>query len=217
MTPSPMTPDEFVDFYGQQRASAILRTPHAAAVVPAMDAAVRAGFRVCEFTLNTPDALAAIARLCETQPDVVVGAGTVLTCDDARAAVEAGASFLVSPVVDEEVIECALSLGVAVMPGTATPTEMLRAHRAGAQLIKVFPAPPSGPATIQACLGPLPFLRLVPTSGVDLDNAGQYLAAGAHALGWVAPLFRPEWMAAGNFEAIETRARACLERCAGTA
>lgn len=215
MTPSPMTPDEFVDFYGQQRASAILRTPHASAVGPAMDAAVRAGFRICEFTLNTPDALGAITRLREAQPDVVVGAGTVLTCDDARAAVEAGASFLVSPVVDEEVIECAHSLGVAVMPGTATPTEMLRAHRAGAQLIKVFPAP-LGPAAIRACLGPLPFLRLVPTSGVDLDNAGEYLAAGAHALGWVAPLFRPEWMVAGNFDAIETRARACLERCAAT-
>jgi len=215
MTPSPMTPDEFVDFYGQQRASAILRTPHASAVVPAMDAAVRAGFRVCEFTLNTPDALAAIANLCETQPSVVVGAGTVLTCDAARAAVQAGASFLVSPVVDEEVIECAHSLGVAVMPGTATPTEMLRAHRAGAQLVKVFPAP-IGPAAIKACLGPLPFLRLVPTSGVDLDNAGEYLAAGAHALGWVAPLFRPEWMANGDFDAIEAQARACLECCSAT-
>ena len=210
-----MAPDEFVDFYGRQRASAILRTPHGSAAGPAMDAAVRAGFRVCEFTLNTPDALAAITHLCETQPDVVVGAGTVLTCDDARAAVQAGASFLVSPVVDEEVIECAHSLGVAVMPGTATPTEMLRAQRAGAQLIKVFPAPASGPAAIRACLGPLPFLRLVPTSGVELDNAGEYLAAGAHALGWVAPLFRPEWLASGDFDAIEAQARACLA-CSST-
>ena len=81
MSPSPMAPDEFVDFYGRQRASAILRTPHGSAAGPAMDAAVRAGFRVCVFTLNTPDALAAITHLCETQPDVVVEIGSALFMD----------------------------------------------------------------------------------------------------------------------------------------
>lgn len=204
-----MKPDEFVDLLGAVRASAILRTDVEEAAAPAMEAAVRGGFRVIEFTLTIPGVLDRIAEFSR-RDGLVVGAGTVLTIEDARAAVEHGARFLVSPVVDEAVIEEAARLGVAVMPGTHTPTEMLRAHRAGAQLQKLFPAPGLGPAYVSACLGPLPDLRIVPTNGVDVENAAAWLRAGAHALGFVAPLFEAAEVRAGAVDAIEARARRLL-------
>lgn len=209
-----MSPDAFVALFGRRKASAILRTSDEAAAGPAMEAAVRAGFRIVEFTLTTPGVHDRIAEFA-ARDGLVVGAGTVLTVDDARGAVEAGARFLVSPVVDEAVIEEALRLGVAVMPGVHTPTEMLRAHAAGAHLQKLFPAPGLGPAYVQACLGPLPFLKIVPTNGCDAQNAGAWLAAGAHALGFVAPLFDAHEVLAGEVDRIEARARALLRAVGG--
>ena len=204
-----MQPDEFVQFFGAQKASAILRTTIEDAAAPAMEAALKAGFKVIEFTLTTPGALDLIGEFSR-RDGIVVGAGTVLTPQEARATVEAGAQLLVSPVVDPAVIETAAGLGVAMMPGTHTPTEMLEAHRAGAQLQKLFPAPGIGPAYVHACLGPMPFLRIVPTSGVDESNAAAYLEAGSFAVGFVAPLFDPQDMAAGRFDRIEQRGRALL-------
>jgi len=209
-----MKPDEFVAFLETTRCSAILRTDVAEAAAPAMEAAVRGGFRVIEFTLTIPGVLERIAEFSHRE-GVVVGAGTVLTVEQARAAVESGARFLVSPVVDEAVIEEAARLGVAVMPGTHTPTEMLRAHAAGAQLQKLFPAPGLGPAYVRACLGPLPFLRIVPTNGVNAENAAAWLSAGAHALGFVAPLFDAEEVRSGRADLIEARARRLLAAVAG--
>ncbi len=205
-----MTPDDFVGFLKNHRASAILRTSCAEAARPAMEAAVRGGFRIVEFTLTTPGALELIEEFAG-RDGLVVGAGTVLSVEQAKAAVDRGASFLVSPVVDEKVIETAGALGVAVMPGTHTPTEMLRAHRAGAPLQKLFPAPGIGAAYVKACLGPMPFLRIVPTAGVDQSNAAAYLAAGAFAVGFVAPLFDPQEIAAGRFAGIQERARSLLQ------
>jgi 2-dehydro-3-deoxyphosphogluconate aldolase/(4S)-4-hydroxy-2-oxoglutarate aldolase len=132
--------------------------------------------------------------------------------EDAEAAVRAGAKFLVSPVVDEVVIEKAASLGVAMMPGTHTPTEMWKAHQAGASLQKLFPAPGIGPSFVRATLGPMPFLNVVPTSGVDESNVADWLAAGAHAVGFVTPLFQPADIEAGRFDAIEERGRSMLRR-----
>ncbi|MDJ0522806.1 MAG: 2-dehydro-3-deoxyphosphogluconate aldolase [Planctomycetota bacterium] len=205
-----MTPDAFVELFGREKASAILRTSEEAAAAPAMDAAVRAGFRVVEFTLTTPGVYDRIAEFSR-RDGLVVGAGTVLTVEDARAAVEHGARFLVSPVVDEAVIEEAARLGVAVMPGVHTPTEALRAHRAGAQLQKLFPAPGLGPDFVKACLGPLPFLKIVPTNGCDAENAGAWLSAGAYALGFVAPLFHAAEVLEGRVDLIEARARKLLQ------
>ena len=133
----------------------------------------------------------------------------------AQKSVEAGARFLVSPVVDEAVIGAANELGVASMPGTHTPTEMLRAHRAGAQLCKLFPAPAGGPAWLRSVLGPMPYLKIVPTNGVDELNAGEWIAAGAYAAGFVAPLFVASDIAAGRWDAIEERARRCLAAVSG--
>lgn len=208
-----MHPAAFVNLLGRLRASAILRTSIEDAAAPAMDAAIRGGFRVVEFTLNTPGALERIGEFSR-RDDVVVGAGTVLTVDDARAAVRAGARFLVSPVVDAEVIEEAAALGVCAMPGCQSPTELLLAHRAGAPLQKLFPAQAGGPDWVRACLAPLPFLRIVPTNGVTAENAKAFLDAGCVAVGFVAPLFDATDLAERRFDRIADRARALLARIA---
>ena len=194
-----------LEILAAERCSAILRTPHAEAVEPAMRAAVDGGFRVIEFTLNTPGALDQIANF-SAQENLLVGAGTVLTIDDAKAARDAGARFLVSTVVDEAVIRWTVEQGLVCIPGTFTPTEMLTAHQAGAQIVKLFPAPPSGPDWLRACLGPLPFLRIFPTNGVTQDNAAQWLQAGAFGVGFVGCLFEGEDMQNGRFESIRERA-----------
>ena len=204
-----MTPDEFVAFLGESRASAILRTGSRGAAEAAMEAAVRGGFRVIEFTLTTPGALDLIADFAG-RPGLVVGAGTVLTPDEARSATAAGSRFLVSPVVDEAVIEEGRRLGLAVMPGAHTPTELMRAHRGGAPLQKLFPAPASVPQFIGSVLGPLPFLRIVPTNGVDANNAAACLEAGAFAVGFTTALFDADDIAQHRFERIEERARGLL-------
>mgnify|MGYP002623485928 CR=1 FL=1 len=202
-----MSEEPFLEILARERASAILRTGDEAVARRAMRAAVEGGFRVIEFTLTTPGALKLIAEFA-AEPNLVVGAGTVLTVEQAEQAVEAGARFLVSPVVDEAVIIRAASLGAAAMPGCATPTEMLRAHNGGAALQKLFPEPGTGPAWVKQTLGPLPFLRIVPTSGVTLENAAAYLAAGAFAIGFVNSLFDPADLAAARFEAVRERAAA---------
>ena len=204
-----MIPDRLVARLGEVRASAILRCPSRQAAASAMEAAVRGGFRIVEFTLTIPGALDLVEEFSR-RPELIVGAGTVLTPDEARAAVKRGAQFLVSPVMDQEVVAAGLSAGVAVIPGCHTPTEMLAAHRAGAPLQKLFPAPGIGPAYIRACLGPLPFLRIVPTHGIDAANARAWLDAGAYAIGFTQALFDAEEIKAGRFDRIEERARALL-------
>lgn len=205
-----MTVSDFVEALGRERCLAVLRTSVKDAAGPAMAAALDAGFRIGEFTLNTPGALELITEFSR-RDDVVIGAGTVLTSEDVAGAIAAGARFLVSPVVDVGLIREAAEANVTMIPGTHTPTEMLKAHDAGAPLQKLFPAPGTGPAYVKACLGPMPFLRIVPTSGVDGANAAQYLDAGAFAVGFVAPLFEPTVVADRNFEAIGERARELLE------
>ncbi len=209
-----MKPESFVELFGQEKASAILRTDDAEKAALAMEAAVRGGFRIIEFTLTIPGVFD-LVRDFARRDGLVVGIGTVMDATQAQKSVEAGARFLVSPVVDEAVIGAANELGVASMPGTHTPTEMLRAHRAGAQLCKLFPAPAGGPAWLRSVLGPMPYLKIVPTNGVDELNAGEWIAAGAYAAGFVAPLFVASDIAAGRWDAIEERARRCLAAVSG--
>lgn len=194
-----------MEILAAERCSAILRTAIPDAVVPAMEAAVAGGFRVIEFTLNTPGALDAVAQFAD-RDGLLVGAGTVLTVADAQSAVDAGARFLVSPVTDPEVIGWCRDNGIVSIPGAATPTEMLCAHNAGADIIKLFPGPAEGPAMVKACLGPLPFLKIFPTSGATLANTPDYFAAGAFGVGYVAPLFAPSDLADGAFDRVQQRA-----------
>ena len=206
--------DEILKIMEARKLSAILRTDDAERAGRAMRAAVEGGFRVVEFTLNTPGALEHIAAFAR-DTDLLVGAGTVLTPEDAERAVAAGARFIVSPVMDPEVIRTANRLGAVSVPGTSTPTEMLAAHRAGAHVVKLFPAPSDLPATVKQVLGPLPFLRVFPTAGVTPENFRAVLAAGAFGVGFVNSLFVPSDLAAGNYDAVRERARAIHAALAG--
>ncbi len=201
-----MAIEETLDFMATERCSAILRTPHAHAVLPALHAAVEGGFKILECTLNTPGALGAIAELAKNT-ELLIGAGTVLNVEDARLAVGAGARFLVSPVCDAEVIEWCIENDIVVIPGTFTPSEMLMAHRLGAPIVKLFPGPPNGPEYVKIVRGPLPFLRIFPTSGVTLENAADYLAAGAFGVGFVNCLFQPDDLENERFDVLRDRAR----------
>jgi 2-dehydro-3-deoxyphosphogluconate aldolase/(4S)-4-hydroxy-2-oxoglutarate aldolase len=204
-----MNPDTFVARFGQVKASAILRTDNQEKAALAMEAAIRGGFEIIEFTLTIPGVYD-LVRDFASRPGLIVGTGTVMDTAEAERSVDAGARFLVSPVVDETVIRAAIELNVACMPGTHTPTEMLLAHRAGAQLCKLFPSPNGGPAWVRSVLGPMPFLKIVPTNGADEHNAAEWIAAGAYACGFVAPLFPADDIAAGRWDVIEERARRCL-------
>lgn len=201
-----MTAERFVEIFAQERAAAILRTSIEEAAAPAMEAAVRAGFRIVEFTLTVPGAFDRIAEFAR-RDELVVGAGSVLTVTEAEEAVRRGARFLVSPVLDLEILDAARGLGVCMLPGCFTPTEMLQAHRRGALAVKLFPSPASGPEFVRACLGPMPFLKIVPTNGVTVENARGWLEAGCLAVGFGNRLFEAADLAERRFDRIESRAR----------
>ncbi|UCC32440.1 MAG: bifunctional 4-hydroxy-2-oxoglutarate aldolase/2-dehydro-3-deoxy-phosphogluconate aldolase [Phycisphaerales bacterium] len=202
-----------VEAIERERISAIIRTNDQALAKGAMEAAVEGGFRMVEFTLTTPGALVLITEFSK-RSDLIVGAGTVLSPSQARDAVSAGARFLVSPIVDREVIEEAAKLDVPSIPGAYTPTEMQTAYRCGADFVKVFPMPANGVGFIEAVRGPLPHLRLFPTAGVTPDNFLEYLGAGCAGMGFVRSLFEPADLAGPDFVAIRERAAGITTRLA---
>jgi 2-dehydro-3-deoxyphosphogluconate aldolase/(4S)-4-hydroxy-2-oxoglutarate aldolase len=200
-----MNRQTIVETMQARRVSAILRTSDAEVAARSMEAAVAGGFRLVEFTLTTPSALELIGTFSK-RDDLLVGAGTVLTTAEAEAAVKAGARFLVSPIVDPEVIRAAASMDVVSIPGASTATEIVTAHRAGADIVKIFPAPADLPAFVTQIRGPLPGIKLFPTAGVTPDNFLAVLRAGAFGVGFVASLFEPSDMAAKAYDRIRERA-----------
>ena len=197
----------------ERKISAIIRTDDHKVAEQAMQAAVDGGFRVVEFTLTTPGSLNLITQFREND-DLIVGAGTVMSPTIVQEAVEAGAQFLVSPVCNVDVIQEAEKLDVVSIPGTFTATEMETAHRAGADFVKLFPAPANVAEYIRFILAPLPYLKIFPTSGVNLDNMLDVLQAGAAGTGFVRPLFDPEMIRNKNYDGIRQRAEAIVERLA---
>jgi 2-dehydro-3-deoxyphosphogluconate aldolase/(4S)-4-hydroxy-2-oxoglutarate aldolase len=188
---------------------AIFRTDRMEPVLPACEALIAGGILALEITLTVPHALAAIREAREKfDSQAVIGAGTVLNADSCRAAIKAGAEFVVSPIVRAQVVAAAHDLDRPVMLGAYTPTEAQLAHEAGADFIKIFPADRLGPAYIQAIRGPLPHLRIVPTGGVDLHTAADFLAAGCAALGVGSSLLTREILRAENWPELSRLARA---------
>ena len=166
-----------------QRVLGIIRANATDAAVRAGDSLVDAGLRVVEVSLITPGALQAIERLATRHTGCVVGAGTVLDDAAARAAIAAGARLIVSPNLHRGVVRTAQRYGVAVIPGAATPTEWVRALEWGADAVKLFPASAHSPAVLRDVLAALPQVPVVPTGGVSLEAASQWIAAGALACG----------------------------------
>ena len=195
-----------------RKISAIVRTDDQSVAEQAMAAAVEGGFKVIEFTLNTPGALELITQFRSMDESLLVGAGTVMTPQAAKEAVNAGAQFIVSPVCDPAVIREVGEMGVVSIPGTQTPTEMQNAHEAGADFVKLFPAPTNVAEYIRYILGPQPHLKIFPTSGVNLDNMLEVLEAGAAGAGFVRPLFDPQLMQDRDFDAIRKRASQICDR-----
>ena len=158
--------------------------------------------------MTVPRAVALIEELAATLPaDVIVGAGTVLDAETAREVIRAGARFVVSPVFQAEIVDACRDADCAVMPGCFTPTEILAAWEAGADIVKVFPATALGPGFFKDVRGPLPQVRLMPTGGVTRDNAGDWIRAGAVAIGVGTALVDPAAVEAGRFDLIRDNAR----------
>src|SRR4029079_9526374 len=163
---------------------AVIRMKDAGKLREVVDAIAAGGVRAIEVTMTVPDAISLIARLAPSLPaDILLGAGTGHDAATARAVIDAGAQYVVSPVFRREVIAACHERGVAAAPGCFTPTEILDAHDAGADIVKVFPATALGPQFIKDVRAPLPQVRLMPTGGVTLDNAGEWIRAGAVAVG----------------------------------
>jgi len=166
-------------------------------------ALLRGGIRAIELTMTVPDAIGQIEAIAPMLPaDALLGAGTVLDVATARRAVDAGARFLVCPVFKRELVDWGCEADVLSIPGCYTPTEILTAWDAGAHLVKVFPAASLGPAFVRDLLAPLPRLRLVPTGGITVEGAGDWIRAGAAAVGVGGALVDARAIAAGDFDTI---------------
>lgn len=186
---------------------AVVRSAESAPLVDVCRALADGGVDVAEITFTVPDALDVLKAARRALGDrLLLGAGTVLDPETARAAFLAGAEYIVSPTLDTEVIAMARRYGKLVMPGCFTPTEILKAWNAGADIIKVFPAEVVGPAYFKAVRGPLPQVRMMPTGGVDLNTAASFLEAGACCLGIGSQLIDPKAVAARNFDLISEKA-----------
>ncbi len=191
---------------------AIMRAQNPAQLIAAADAIKAGGVRVIEVTMTTPGALDVIVEAIQRYGDAVLfGAGSVLDAETARAAILAGAGFIVAPTLNLDVIALCNRYSIPVMPGCFTPTEMLTAWEAGADMVKLFPAEIGGPALVKAILAPLPQLEIVPVGGVDLNTAADFIRSGAAALGVGSSLVNQKLLDAGDMDELTRRAAAFIE------
>jgi 2-dehydro-3-deoxyphosphogluconate aldolase/(4S)-4-hydroxy-2-oxoglutarate aldolase len=187
---------------------AVLRAPDPSGARRAVDALVEAGVLGIEITYSTPDAAFVISGINESYGDeVVVGAGTVVTPAQATEAAEAGASYLVSPGIDDEVVAAMQGTGLAVMVGSLTPTEVMRGVRLGVDVMKLFPGSLGGPSYLRSLRGPFPDVPFMPTGGVSAANVGDWLAAGAIAVGVGSELVSAGDIRSGDFAGIRDKGR----------
>ena len=188
---------------------AVVRAQQAAQVLPLSEALIAGGVKVIEITMTTPNALAAIREAREKLGDrALIGVGTVLDADTCRAAIAAGAEFVVTPICRTELVAIAHAADRPIMLGAYTPTEAQLAHEAGADFIKIFPADTLGAGYIKSLRAPLPHLRIVPTGGVDVQNVADFLKAGCAALGVGSSLVSAKILQAADWPELTRRANA---------
>lgn len=193
------------------RAVAVIRVTDPGQLLPVVEAVLEGGVRGIEVTMTVPDALSQIRLVDQTfGDDVVLGVGSVLSAKTARLAVDAGARYVVSPVFKPEIISVAHASGAPALPGAFTPTEIQAAHEAGADIVKVFPADVLGMHFFKGVLAPMPHLRLMPTGGVNLTNAGQWIKAGACAVGVGSALLDKQAIASGDWAKLTENARTLM-------
>ena len=203
-----MTKEQVLGAILQTKVVAVIRMKDAARLADVAAALGRGGVKALEVTMTVPGAVEIIREMARTKaPGTLIGAGTVLDAGTATDVIAAGADFVVSPVTDMETINACRDAGVLVAPGAFTPTEIVAAWRAGADIVKVFPATSLGPQYFRDLRGPLPQVRLMPTGGVTVENAREFLAAGAAAVGIGTALVDAKAVEAGDWAALEERAR----------
>jgi 2-dehydro-3-deoxyphosphogluconate aldolase/(4S)-4-hydroxy-2-oxoglutarate aldolase len=191
---------------------AVVRAPKPDKLISVLQALADGGITVAEVTFTVPDADQVIRTACRELGDrMLIGAGTILDTETARVAILAGAQFLVAPTVNHAVIQMASRYDRLIMPGAFTPTEILSAWEAGADIVKVFPAENLGPQFFRAMRGPLPQIRLMPTGGVDLNTAGEFLKSGACALGIGSQLVDPKMVEQDDFAGLTALAKRYVE------
>lgn len=201
-----------VDAIEREGIVAVIRIKEPEKLRAVVDAIAEGGVRALEVTMTVPGAVDLIRELAPSLPaSFTFGAGTVLDADTAARVIDAGARFVVSPVFRRSVIEACHARGVPAMPGCFSPTEILDAWDAGADIVKVFPATALGPGFFKDMRGPLPQVKLMPTGGVTLTNAGDWIRAGAAAIGVGSALVDPQAVAAGRFDVISGNARQFVE------
>jgi 2-dehydro-3-deoxyphosphogluconate aldolase/(4S)-4-hydroxy-2-oxoglutarate aldolase len=190
----------------------VLRAHSVAHALALADAIAAGGVTVLEITMTVPGAIHVMRKLAETRPDILIGAGTVLDPETTRHCILEGAQFIVSPALNIATIEMCHRYSIAALPGALTPTEIVTAWQAGADVVKVFPASAMGGASyLKSLKAPLPQVELIPTGGVSLATAEHFLAAGAFALGVGADLVDHKAMAEGRPEAVTETARKYLD------
>jgi 2-dehydro-3-deoxyphosphogluconate aldolase/(4S)-4-hydroxy-2-oxoglutarate aldolase len=176
----------------------VIRADNAEHVIPACEALFAGGLTALEITMTTPNALALIREASQRfAKRAIVGVGTVMTAEMCRAAIEAGATFVVTPIMRPEIVQAAHAAECAVILGAYTPTEAQLAHEAGADLIKIFPS--TSPAYIKAMRGPMPHLKIVPTGGVNLQSGPEFFASGCVAIGVATSLVSPKILREENW------------------
>lgn len=207
-----MTKESNLDRVYKTGIVAVIRAASGELLADVAEALLAGGVDVMEVTFTVPRAPQVLERVAERLGDrILLGAGTILDPETARIALLSGAEFIVSPTVNLDVIRLCRRYSKLVMPGAFTPTEVLTAWEAGADVVKVFPSDVTGPAYLKALAGPLPQIRLMPTGGVSLQTAEAFLEAGAFALGVGGSLVDPKLVAAGEISKIEQRARQFVE------
>lgn len=207
-----MTKDQIVTRVKEAGAIAILRKMPATKVLAVADAVIAGGITAVEVTLDSEGAIQAIQYLRGRYGDqILIGAGTIMTTEQVRDAVEAGADVLLSPHFDAALVKAALELGKPMIPGIMTATEVMQAERAGAEVFKLFPAGPLGPSYLKDLLGPFAGKSFVPTGGITVDNAADYIRAGAVAVGMGSSLVPKKDIDAEDWQAITDRSRQFME------
>ncbi|MFC0273385.1 bifunctional 4-hydroxy-2-oxoglutarate aldolase/2-dehydro-3-deoxy-phosphogluconate aldolase [Metabacillus herbersteinensis] len=190
---------------------AIIRSHSSEGIENTVRSLYKGGIRAVEITMNTPGALNGIEKVKEQYPDLLIGAGTVLDAETARLAILSGASFLLAPTLNKRTIETANRYNVPMIPGVLTPTEALAAYEYGVKMVKIFPISHLGPKYLSDLKGPMPFIETMAVGGISLDNAGDYVKAGASALGIGSTLVNDKLVQQGDFTEIEKRAARFVE------
>jgi len=204
--------DKDLQFMLESGVVSVLRAKDSAQLLDVCKALVDGGVLAIEVTMTTPNALEVIHEVSvKMGEDILVGVGTVLDPETARAAILAGASFVVGPTLNLDVIALCNRYGKVVVPGTFTATEMLTAWEAGADLCKLFPATAVGPKYIKDIHGPLPQIEIIPTGGVNIDNAGEFIKCGAAAIAAGSAMVPKDALAAGDFDTISQTAAAFVK------